>query len=242
MPPVVWRSNIKEIGAAALYDAELAPDDPAGRLLRRPTRPHAGAALLVPEPRGAVLPGVADRARRGRGCRRAGSTRHGPESCRGRRLGRRSVLPGGLLCRPAGAERRRSSAPGPGRGSSHSVAWSPWCRRWPFRAHAGAGCSWRQASWRCWAHSSPCRTRPHFPAGSPSSRRWVPRSSSPSAAVARGRGGSFGWTPVQWIGDHSYSIYLWHWPPLVAVPWIVHGDSATVCAWEFWARPWSWPG
>ena len=39
--------------------------DPAGRLLRRAARPHAGAALLVPEPRGAVLPGVADRARRG---------------------------------------------------------------------------------------------------------------------------------------------------------------------------------
>lgn len=32
------------------------------------------------------------------------------------------------------------------------------------------------------------------------------------------------WRPVQWIGDVSYSTYLWHWPPIVILPLLLGGE------------------
>ena len=32
------------------------------------------------------------------------------------------------------------------------------------------------------------------------------------------------WRPIHWIGDNSYSIYLWHWPIIVAMPYVTRED------------------
>ena len=31
------------------------------------------------------------------------------------------------------------------------------------------------------------------------------------------------WRPIQWLGDVSYSVYLWHWPMIVLLPFISGG-------------------
>lgn len=43
------------------------------------------------------------------------------------------------------------------------------------------------------------------------------------ARESRVSGRILGWRPIQFVGDNSYSIYLWHWPVVVILPFALEG-------------------
>ncbi|TFD45071.1 acyltransferase [Cryobacterium sp. TMT1-2-1] len=48
----------------------------------------------------------------------------------------------------------------------------------------------------------------------------------PSGWASPGR--YMAWRPMQWLGDVSYSVYLWHWPMIVLLPFVSGGRLGTL--------------
>ncbi|KAB1867345.1 acyltransferase family protein [Microbacterium algeriense] len=89
------------------------------------------------------------------------------------------------------------------------------------RAKATAAMS--MLSWLLWGALLGCAFAYGPASGFPGMAALIPVAAT-SVLIAIGDGGPrwapqrvFAWRPVQFIGDISYSLYLWHWPLIVAV-------------------------
>ncbi|MCL2423046.1 MAG: acyltransferase, partial [Micrococcales bacterium] len=53
---------------------------------------------------------------------------------------------------------------------------------------------------------------------------------SAADAIRGGPGRILALRPVQWVGDISYSVYLWHWPLIIIVPFVIGRELGVVDA------------